>query len=207
GYRRIVNVDTSAVVIKQMADRNRELRPELQWLVADVTRMTEFADESFDAVLDKSVLDTMACGENAPAVIDAYLRQVLRVLRPDGVMLCVSYSAPASRREYFRQPHLQFTLKEVLIPPRDTAASKHYAYVLRKASESTTPECALRSGSAGTWALISARGQATCSGLCCEYLGVASHLHVVFSLTVASHLHVVFSLAASRAFYNPCEPP
>ncbi|CAK0909235.1 unnamed protein product, partial [Prorocentrum cordatum] len=132
GYRRIVNVDTSAVVIKQMADRNRELRPELQWLVADVTRMTEFADESFDAVLDKSVLDTMACGENAPAVIDAYLRQVLRVLRPDGVMLCVSYSAPASRREYFRQPHLQFTLKEVLIPPRDTAASKHYAYVLRK---------------------------------------------------------------------------
>jgi len=56
-YNRIVNIDLSTVVIKQQAEKY----PEQQWKVMNATNM-DFGDKSFDAVIDKSLIDTLMCG-------------------------------------------------------------------------------------------------------------------------------------------------
>lgn len=52
GYRRIVNMDISNVVIDQMKDRNLH-RPEMSWEIGDALDM-KYEDEYFDVVVDKS---------------------------------------------------------------------------------------------------------------------------------------------------------
>ncbi|KAI9566388.1 hypothetical protein HD554DRAFT_2315602 [Boletus coccyginus] len=52
GYRNIVNIDYSAVVIEQMRARHAELRPDMEWDEMDV-RALSFEDASFDVTIDK----------------------------------------------------------------------------------------------------------------------------------------------------------
>lgn len=92
GYHRIVNIDISSVAIDIMLKRNGA-RAGMQWLVMDATRMT-FPDCSFGLVLDKTTLDGLVCADDARAVVAAYLREVTRVLSPDGAYLCASCGAP-----------------------------------------------------------------------------------------------------------------
>eukprot|EP00747_Dinoflagellata_sp_TGD_P018574 gnl/TRDRNA2_/TRDRNA2_126588_c0_seq2.p1 gnl/TRDRNA2_/TRDRNA2_126588_c0~~gnl/TRDRNA2_/TRDRNA2_126588_c0_seq2.p1 ORF type:complete len:177 (+),score=15.58 gnl/TRDRNA2_/TRDRNA2_126588_c0_seq2:23-553(+) len=85
GFRRIVNIDISKVVVDLMAKRNAQ-RSGMSWLVMDATQMT-FPSGSFDLVLDKGVIDTFACAENWASMIDSYIDEVARVLRLAGVSL------------------------------------------------------------------------------------------------------------------------
>ena len=54
GFKDIVNVDLSGVVIQQMIDKTQSLNG-LSWQVMDA-RYMELDDESFDAVLDKGMV-------------------------------------------------------------------------------------------------------------------------------------------------------
>lgn len=65
GYRDIVNIDISSVVIDQMKQRSAKNRPELVYQVADCTEMVDFEDNSFDIVIDKSTIDAILCGESS----------------------------------------------------------------------------------------------------------------------------------------------
>lgn len=131
GYLNIINLDTSAVVIEQMVERNRH-RPEMQWLVMDAIEMTDFADGSFDLVLDKSVLDTFACTDSAILTVAKYLREVSRVLRPGGTLFCVTYGAPEIRLNFLRLPHLEFKLRVIEIPAKYDTSNSHHVYICRK---------------------------------------------------------------------------
>ena len=68
GYENQVNTDISAVVIEQMAERNKETRPNMEWLVMDITDMSEFESNRFDIIIDKGTMDALLCGN------DAYLK-------------------------------------------------------------------------------------------------------------------------------------
>lgn len=130
GYKDIVNLDISAVVIQQMQDANQH-RPGMTWLAMDATEMN-FEDSSFDLVVDKSVLDTFACTDNAQLMAGKYLREVLRTLRPGGHFLCVSYGDPPSRLRFLEMAHLDFELRTITIHPKFETGNPHYAYVGRK---------------------------------------------------------------------------
>lgn len=133
GYRRIVNVDNSAVCIEQMSSRNRSLRADMEWLELDVTSMECFPEGRFGAVLDKSTLDTLACSEDPWRQIAVFLREVKRVLQPGGTYLCISYGAPRTRLEYFSDPQLEFSLNHFEIGSSESGG-KHWAYLLAKAA-------------------------------------------------------------------------
>ena len=65
GYTKITNIDISSVVIEQMAERSRLSRPEMKFLVGDVTDLHMYADSSFDILIDKSTIDALLCGEDS----------------------------------------------------------------------------------------------------------------------------------------------
>ena len=61
GYRNIVNIDFSPVVIENMKQKCQHL-VEMEWSVMDITSMT-FSPNSFDVVIEKATLDALMVEE------------------------------------------------------------------------------------------------------------------------------------------------
>ena len=61
GYRNIVNIDFSPVVIENMKRKCQHL-VEMDWLVMDIANMT-FPSNSFDVVIEKATLDALMVEE------------------------------------------------------------------------------------------------------------------------------------------------
>ena len=95
GYTTISNVDISDIVIDQMQEYYKEKIPSLKFLKADIRNMKEhFEDATFDVVIDKGTLDSILCGDSSgPNSIKA-LHEIYRVLKPNGVYICVTYGLP-----------------------------------------------------------------------------------------------------------------
>ncbi|KAK4135938.1 hypothetical protein BT67DRAFT_400405 [Trichocladium antarcticum] len=101
GFHHQVCIDFSTTVVNMMTERHRSI-PGITWYEQDLRDMgAVVADKSVDVAFDKSTLDAMIYGNpwNAPADVKEntgkYLAEVHRVLKDDGVLLCLS----------FRQPH------------------------------------------------------------------------------------------------------
>ncbi|EQC30637.1 hypothetical protein SDRG_11692 [Saprolegnia diclina VS20] len=88
GNGRVVSIDISDTCIRLM---QTTYPSKVQYLCMDARDM-EFKDNSFDVVLDKSTMDAIVSPGNATAAHAAkrILRQVARVLRPDGFFLMIS---------------------------------------------------------------------------------------------------------------------
>jgi ubiquinone/menaquinone biosynthesis C-methylase UbiE len=54
-------------------------------------RCMAFDDESFDVVVDKGCLDAILCSEGSHPSMLAMFREINRVLKRDGVYICVSH--------------------------------------------------------------------------------------------------------------------
>lgn len=103
GYEDITNIDISAVVIEAMQQKYAD-RPQLQYMTMDAREMTAFEDGTFDAVIDKGLLDSLLCGAGAQASAAKMLGEVLRVLRQGGVYILVTHGEPKQRVPHLRQP-------------------------------------------------------------------------------------------------------
>ena len=68
-------------------------RPGLATVVMDCTRLG-LRDRTVDVVLDKSTVDAMLCSEDGEEAVRLMVQEVRRVLRPRGLWLVVSLSAP-----------------------------------------------------------------------------------------------------------------
>lgn len=99
--------------------------------------MAAFEDKSFDLAIDKSLLDTFACGDDADRTIGAYLKEVKRILRPGGLLRCtdagggddrvqvmgmaaISPAPPCGRRALHWDRHclrLDLTVLELMLGP------------------------------------------------------------------------------------------
>jgi len=83
GYRNIVNMDYSSVVISAMQRRHKALQG-VEWVVVDAMDMSEFLPASFDVVLEKGTLDALLVAEKDPwklssdaeAMVNVILKQV-----------------------------------------------------------------------------------------------------------------------------------
>ena len=105
GYKGIINVDISPVAIQMMADRNSELRPSLQcknnqfYPINSISclgkvmdcRKLEFADNTFDLIIDKSTADALLCGTHAFKNLAITLKECQRVLKTHGIYIAISY--------------------------------------------------------------------------------------------------------------------
>uniref|UniRef100_A0A0W0FXJ9 Methyltransferase domain-containing protein n=1 Tax=Moniliophthora roreri TaxID=221103 RepID=A0A0W0FXJ9_MONRR len=94
GYKKIINVDYSSVVIEQMRDRHGEKRPEMEWHEMDV-RDLHFEGDSFDVAIDKGTMDAMLAVKgdiwNPPQqVVDDCTNEVNEVVRDSVAYLVFS---------------------------------------------------------------------------------------------------------------------
>ena len=102
GFKNIVNMDYSSVVISNMQTKHTSLEG-VEWIVMDAMDMSEFPPSSFDVVLEKGTLDALLVAERDPwklssdaeAVVDTILRQVNSLLE----RLLVSKSHMAKRNQ------------------------------------------------------------------------------------------------------------
>ena len=99
GYKSITSIDYSEPVISKMSEIYKE--ESFKFQVMDITKM-EFKDATFDAVIDKGTLDSILCGDNTEKLIEGILKEINRVLVPEGVFICISNSLPEFRESYFK---------------------------------------------------------------------------------------------------------
>jgi len=91
GFNNIDNVDISAVVIRQMTDRNKSKRPNMHFLQMDLLKMS-FEDNTFDSVIDKGTLDAIMADDSTGTTekVTAIIAEIRRVLKNSGRYICVS---------------------------------------------------------------------------------------------------------------------
>jgi len=133
GYKNIINIDYSKEVIEVMSQRNAT-RPDMKWIYADATDMSIFKNEEFDVIIDKSVLDSIMCSEEAERLCDKMSTEVRRVTKTGGHWLVVSYS---DDRYEFLCTHAANTEKKwknttIKLQNPYWAQGLHYLYILEK---------------------------------------------------------------------------
>jgi ubiquinone/menaquinone biosynthesis C-methylase UbiE len=96
----VINIDYSPSVIDTMKKRIEKGKKvastsfALEYLLMDATKMN-FPSESFDAILDKSTIDSLACNSEEEA--SKTILESIRVLRRNGVFILITYGAPEVR--------------------------------------------------------------------------------------------------------------
>ena len=113
GYTNITNIDYSQVVIDKMRAKHQELRPLMQWLCMDMTRLGTFPDQHdsrppFDVVIDKAAMDALMVDEgdvwnpkeSVCAATHNMCLEMRRVLASSGVFLQISFAQPHFRTKY-----------------------------------------------------------------------------------------------------------
>ncbi|XP_076625513.1 eEF1A lysine and N-terminal methyltransferase homolog [Colletes latitarsis] len=91
GYRNIINIDISHIVIKQMRDINASVRSDLIYEQMDATQMT-YPNDTFSVILDKGTLDALMpdTKEGTTLTVNRYFKEITRVLRNGGRYICIS---------------------------------------------------------------------------------------------------------------------
>ncbi|OWZ08226.1 Methyltransferase [Phytophthora megakarya] len=140
GYQKLMNVDVSEIVVKQMAAKYEERVESLQWQKMNMCSL-DFADETYDAVVDKGTMDSILCGEGSTANVAKMCQEIHRVLKPNGVYFIVSYGVPDNRLSYLENKELQWKVTVHTVPKPTVSAVQvseadanavHYIYVCQK---------------------------------------------------------------------------
>lgn len=100
GFHDLTSCDISPVVVRHMKEKHPDC-PGLNWVVDDATNM-QFQEQSFDVVVDKSLLDCLFHVKNFDANILSFLREVKRVLchTPDSVAVFLTATQPEAVMPY-----------------------------------------------------------------------------------------------------------
>ncbi|KAI3518520.1 hypothetical protein L1887_07325 [Cichorium endivia] len=138
GFQSITNIDFSKVVIGDMLKRNVRSRPCMRWRVMDMTSM-QFADKSFDAVLDKGGLDALMEPELGPVLGNQYVSEVKRVLKDSGKFICLTLGESHVLGMLFPKFRYGWKINIHILPQKKSKKSslKTFMVVAEKASPTT----------------------------------------------------------------------
>jgi hypothetical protein len=145
GYHNQVNCDTADVVIRQMRERHGAACPKAQFHVMDATA-TMFGDEHFDAIVDKSLIDTLSCVEDGDNVTQRMVDEFYRVLKPGGTYVTFSLHSVAEIDRFFNNQRAsraypggyQWRCAGAMVLNRNYSCGKHGGSDSSTASTATT---------------------------------------------------------------------
>jgi len=105
----------------------------------DVTEpMDILEDDSFNLILDKGTLDSIACSEEYSVKAAQMVRNMNRILGPGGAYVCISYGRPDMRLQYLQEGGLRWKVevhkigKEAGGEVQLDGEQFYYAYVCKK---------------------------------------------------------------------------
>ncbi|RMZ66389.1 methyltransferase type 11 [Pyrenophora seminiperda CCB06] len=145
GYTNQVCLDFSTVVVESMKLRYSDKQPQIEWQAGDVRDMTGIIEtKSVDVAFDKSTLDPMIYGNPWSPPDDVlgntarYMAEVgntdlqnkvLRVLKDDGVFLCITFRQPHFVKPIINRANEWEVAVEVM---GDRGSLQYFGFVLRK---------------------------------------------------------------------------
>ncbi len=101
GYENITNIDISHTVVKYMEEKIKSRFPKMIYRQMDVIDMNDFNQGEFNIIIDKGTLDSILCGDNSTSNVEKMLREIHRVLAPNGVYICITYGDEEHRKKIF----------------------------------------------------------------------------------------------------------
>jgi len=134
-------IDFSKVVIDKMAARYKGIE-DLDWRIMDVRDMLGIANASIDVAIDKGTLDAMIHGspwdppEEVRSSTSRYINEVVRVLKPGGVFLYITYRQPHFMKAMLEREEWEVGV-EVLSGGQGTF--DYSGFVIRKSCGGDTP--------------------------------------------------------------------
>ncbi|KIX96537.1 uncharacterized protein Z520_07803 [Fonsecaea multimorphosa CBS 102226] len=145
GYKDQLCVDFSPVVVDIMSKRHQDVGG-ITWKHADVRQMDEvLPSESVDVAFDKGTLDAMIYGspwDPPDEVLDntgRYIREVFRVLKPDGTFIYVTYRQPHFIKPLLNCKGVNWDITVDVLGGSGSSLDYH-GFVLKKATTTTVAE-------------------------------------------------------------------
>lgn len=132
-YHNITNIDFSPIVIENMKSEYLTLSS-MKWEVMDI-RDIKYGNETFDIAIDKGTMDAMMCEKGSIWSPSEALKQnvalevdeVLRILKPNGKFIYVTFGQPHFRRQHLERPGLwDVEVKKI------GDSFHYYVYVMKK---------------------------------------------------------------------------
>ena len=99
GFHYVTNIDVSSVAIKYMSEKHSKFS-DMEYAQMDICESSSTPDESFNLVIDKGTLDSLACCEEDQKKAEKMLINVYKMLSPSGSFVCVSRGSPETRLGY-----------------------------------------------------------------------------------------------------------
>lgn len=96
GFTHITNIDQCETLIDTMAQKHVD-KTDMEYEVVDGHDFPPEFTGKFDVVIDKAMLDCVACASDKWQAVSAVLRQASGALSAAGVYVSVSHAAPVSR--------------------------------------------------------------------------------------------------------------
>ncbi|XP_074579685.1 uncharacterized protein LOC141836162 isoform X1 [Curcuma longa] len=129
GFRCTTNIDFSKVVVSDMLRRYVRSRPEMRWRVMDMTEL-QFAEETFDVILDKGGLDALMEPEHGAKLGTKYLKEVKRVLKSGGKFLCLTLAESHVLALLFTELRFGWDTSIAIIPQKMGSKSAFQTFLL-----------------------------------------------------------------------------
>ena len=76
----------------------------------DACNMT-FEDQTYEIILDKGTFDTIRCTANFHLQVEQYLKEVRRLLVPNGVFVCISHGIPMIMQNFLNNHELGWNIE------------------------------------------------------------------------------------------------
>lgn len=146
GYTNIIAQDISRIAIQNQLARCGHLEA-VECITGNMTDM-DMEEETIDAIIDKALLDSLFCSDNGETDVAQYVNEVIRLLKEEGVFICISRLNPEEALPMLEQfdidePYYTPWLIEVqaLLKPKqyekevldpDDPDSLYYCYIARK---------------------------------------------------------------------------
>lgn len=99
GFVNVTCIDRCGPLIEALREKHKDKESTVSFQAIEAERLPDEWAGRFDLVLDKAMLDSVACGEQKRERTDEVLKSVSKVLKPSGgTYVCVSHAGVETRR-------------------------------------------------------------------------------------------------------------